>query len=214
MTFWVLFSTDFGGDIRTFWELLGHFGPWAVFGRLWGRLHTILEPSWGHFGLIWTILWSSWSHPGPSWGSSWADLGGLVAVLGPSCADLGGLVALFGHLRAILNCPGPACGHLGPILEPCWTNSGAHLGACRQFRKYLQATCQKRFQIQAEDTDHPPQELKGLEVGGGVAFENAGSKTLSQIHAFSHFGLCSLQAYSRQTSPCAFKCTGVTVVYI
>ena len=76
---------------------------------------------------------------------SWADLGGLVAVLGPSWADLGSVVGLFGHLRAILSCPGPACGNLGPILEPCWTNgnSGANLGAFRQFRKRFRAKCQQ-----------------------------------------------------------------------
>ena len=102
-----------------------------------------LGPSWDFLGPSWAVLWPSWSHLGPSWGPSRASLGGLVAVLGPFWDDLDGLVALFGHLRAILSCPGPACGHLGPILEPCWCNSGANLGAFRKFRKRLQATCQQ-----------------------------------------------------------------------
>ena len=108
-----------------------------------------LGPSWDFLGPSWAVLWPSWSHLGPSWGPSWAELGGLVTVLGPSWADLGGLVAVFGHLIAILSCPGLACGHLGPMLETCWCNSWANLGALRQFRKRFQATCQQgtRFQI-------------------------------------------------------------------
>ena len=161
-----------------------------------------LGPSWDFLGPSWAVLWPSWGHLGPSWGPSRASLGGLVAVLGPFWDDLDGLVALFGHLRAILSCPGPACGHLGPILEPCWCNSGANLGAFRKFRKRLKATCQQGIQIQAESTDHP--HPKGLEVGGRVRkylFGNTLSETLSQIHAFSHLGLCSMQAYQNKPRP-------------
>ena len=157
-----------------------------------------LGPSWDFLGPSWAVLWPSWSHLGPSWGPSRASLGGLVAVLGPSWDDLDGLVALFGHLRAILSCPGPACGHLGPILEPCWCNSGANLGAFRKFRKRLQATCQQgsRYKLKVPTT-HTRRVLRW-----GVAFGNAGSKTLSLSLSLSlsHFGLCSLQAYSSQTS--------------
>ena len=127
-----------------------------------------LGPSWDFLGPSWAVLWPSWSHLGPSWGPSRASLGGLVAVLGPSWDDLDGLVALFGHLRAILSCPGPACGHLGPILEPCWCNSGANLGAFRKFRKRLQATCQQgsRYKLKVPTT-HTRRVLRW-----GVAFGN------------------------------------------
>ena len=139
-----------------------------------------LGPSWDFLGPSWAVLWPSWSHLGPSWGPSRASLGGLVAVLGPFWDDLDGLVALFGHLRAILSCPGPACGHLGPILEPCWCNSGANLGAFRKFRKRLQATCQQgsRYKLKVPTT-HTRRVLRW-----GVAFGNAGSKTLSLSLSF------------------------------
>ncbi len=139
-----------------------------------------LGPSWDFLGPSWAVLWPSWSHLGPSWGPSRASLGGLVAVLGPFWDDLDGLVALFGHLRAILSCPGPACGHLGPILEPCWCNSGANLGAFRKFRKRLQATCQQ-----------------------GSRFGNICSHTLFRIldTCCSHLVLCSMQAYHNKPRP-------------
>ena len=123
--FWPPNLKDFGGARGSERERERHLGPWLLLGLSWCHLGAILALSWAILGL------------------SWATLGRLVAVLWPFCDNLDGLVALFGHLRAILSCPGPACGHLGPILEPCWCNSGANLGAFRKFRKRLQATCQQ-----------------------------------------------------------------------
>ena len=135
-----------------------------------------------------------------------------MAVLGPFWDDLDGLVALFGHLRAILSCPGPACGHLWPILEPCWCNSGGKLRSIWEIQKTSPSNVPTRFQIQAESTDPMPTRMQkqvgsndhGLEVWGPVRkhlFGNTFSETLSQIHAFSHLGLCSMQAYQNKPRP-------------
>ena len=176
-----------------------------------------LGPSWDFLGPLWAVLWPSWGRLGPSWGPSRASFGGLVAVLGLFWDDLDGLVALFGHLRAILSCPGPASGHLWPILEPCWCNSGGKLRSIWEIQETSPSNVPTRFQIQAESTDpmptrmqkqvgsdHAPQDPKGLEVWGPVRkylFGNTFSETLSQIHAFSHLGLCSMQAYQNKPRP-------------
>ena len=182
---------------------------WSHLGTVLGHLGTFLGhlgPSCGRLGAILGRL-------GPSWGPSRASLGGLVAVLGPFWDDLDGLVALFGHLRAILSCPGPACGHLWPILEPCWCNSGANLGAFRKFRKRLQATCQQGSRYKLKVPTPCQQGCRNkLEVTTthlktrrvlrcGVLFGNTCSETLSQIYAFSHLGLCSMQAYQNKPRP-------------
>ena len=130
-----------------------------------------------------------------------------MAVLGPIWDDLDGLVALFGHLRAILSCPGPACGHLGPILEPCWCNSGANLVAFRKFRKRLQATCQQGSRYKLKVPTPCQQGCRNkLEVTTRrpvrkYLFGNTFSETLSQVYAFSHLGLCSMQAYQNKPRP-------------
>ena len=138
-------------------------------------LRALLVPSWSHLGTVLGHLGTFLGHLGPSCGRLGAILGRLGPSWGPSRSSLGGLVALFGHLRAILSCPGPACGHLGPILEPYWCNSRANLGAFRKFRKRLQATCQQgsRYKLKVPTT-HTRRVLRW-----GVAFGNAGSKTLS-----------------------------------